>query len=134
MSEPALPEAEQLKLTACIELLRRTGAREVQIRYQDDEQPVVWMVVARWQVENGRPVASGGEPSWECAASINPILAAFRLCEATLGGGRCQKCHRPTGVTLDDVLMPLDSVVCWWQYDSERGQFGRGCDEQTNGR
>ena len=133
MSERALPEAEQLKLTACVELLRRTGTREVQIRYQDDEQPVVWMVVARWQTEKGRPVASGGKPLWECAAAMSPIEAAFRLCEIALDGGQCQKCHRPTGVTLDDVLMPLDKVVCWWQYDAERGAFKRGCGEQTNG-
>jgi hypothetical protein len=40
------------KMNAALEFLRRTGARQVQVRYSDDEDPVVWFVVAFFDGKN----------------------------------------------------------------------------------
>jgi hypothetical protein len=52
------------KIAAAIDMLRRTGLRSFQIRYQDDEQPTVWIAVGVW-----------GDDLWECAAASSPAQA-----------------------------------------------------------
>ena len=115
------------RLTAGIAMLRRTGAREVQVRYQDDEQPVVWLAVASYGVENGVPVAEGGDETHEAAAALDPVRAVLRLCERLIDGGQCSHCHRPTGFEPDSLdTMPLDKTLCWYQWDPELETFRRG--------
>lgn len=63
------PEDDR-KLVAAITALRRGGARKFQLRYSDDEDPVVWMAIVE--------VAGGGH---EVAASLHPVRAVLRLCE-----------------------------------------------------
>jgi hypothetical protein len=108
--------AEEKQLTAAVDLLGRTGAAEVRIWYCDEEKPpVVWICAGQW---SGR---------WQCAAAMGPLGAVFRLCDEVIDGGACTHCHRPTGFTPDLDAMPMDDLVCWYQWDPELATFRRGC-------
>lgn len=115
MSAGTKAEYEE-QLGACVELIGRTGSREFQIRYSDDEQPVIWMAAARY-----------GE-GWEVAAGMHALQAVFRLLESVIDGGECKHCHKPAGVTLGFDAMPMRQAVCWYQYDPELKKFRRGCE------
>lgn len=115
---------DQDKLAATIDFLRRTGARQVQIRYSDDEQPVVWFVVAIYDGRNPAEIKG-----FEVDASGTPLAAALRLCERVGDGGECAHCHRPTGFEPQLLVrMPMDDKICWYQYDPELKTFRRGCE------
>lgn len=105
------------KFVAAVKLLERTGADEFQIRYCEEEKPVVWMAIARWGSR------------WETSAAMNPFTAVFRLCDQVIDGGTCQYCNRPTGFDSDTDPMPMDVFVCWYQWDPQTKEFRRGCDE-----
>jgi len=106
------------KLKAAIEFIRRTGARQVQVRYSDDERPTVWFVVAKYPKNH-----------YEMDAALTPLRAALRLCERLCDGGMCAYCHRPAGFEPDHLWrMPWDKVICWYQYDPELKTFRRGCE------
>jgi hypothetical protein len=114
----ALGEEAQAILVAGVELIGRTGARETQIRYSDDEQPTVWFAVALYDGDR-----------FETAAAPEPVRAVLRLCEQLVDGGTCTRCNRPAGFEPDSIdEMPLDRVVCWYQYDPELRRFRRGCE------
>lgn len=126
MTEPSISDP---RFTAALGLLERTGVREIQVRYSDDEQPVLWMVAARWQVDSdGRPVSDGDRVGWNVGAGMNPLRAVFALCDQVVGGGQCTHCRRPAGFaeTLDP--MPLPGQVCWYQWDPELKTFRRACE------
>jgi hypothetical protein len=111
---------DEPRLLAGVDLLRRTGATETQIRFHDDEKPVVWLAVA---------VYSQGA---EAAGALDPTLAVLRLCEQVVDGGQCTHCKRPAGLDPDTLdRMPLDQLVCWYQYDPELQTFRRGCEGDT---
>ena len=119
------------RLTAGFDMLRRTGARSVGLRYQDDEQPAVWVAVAEYRLKSGRPV--GGEDFdgtyYDAAGAMGPVQAVLRLCERMVDGGMCAHCQRPTGLDPDSLdAMPLDNLVCWYQWDPELATFRRGCE------
>jgi hypothetical protein len=129
------PPTDDPRLAAGAKFIGRTGATSFQIRYSDDEQPVVWMAVAEYHLgPSGRPVAKNkpGRQAFEAAAAMNPVEAVMRLCDQLADGGECQHCHRPTGVT-DEWRgdMPLADVVCWYRYDPETQAFRRGCEGDT---
>ena len=66
---------------------------------------------------------------WEVAAAANPVRAALRLCEQLVDGGMCTHCNRPAGLEPDSIdAMPLNDLVCWYQYDPELKTFRRGCE------
>jgi hypothetical protein len=109
------PRLEDKRIPAAIALLGHTGATEVQVRYCDEERPVVWMAVARWGKR------------WEVTAAMTPALAVFRLCDEVIDGGQCTHCRRPTGFTPDFEAMPASRLVCWYQWDPECEAFRRGC-------
>lgn len=118
---PDTPPTDDPRLAAAFVMLGRTGAKTASLRYQDDEQPVVWIAVGTW---------SGGRH--ECAAALDPIRAALRLCEQVVDGGQCTHCHRPTGFEPDSLdEMPLDPLFCWYQWDPELATFRRGCEGDT---
>jgi len=98
-----------------VEMVGRTGSEFFQCRYSDDEQPVVWMAVGKW-----------GE-TYEVGAGMSPVRAVMRLLETVVDGGTCQHCGKPTGFTEDFDDMPMDKLVCWYQYDPELKKLRRGC-------
>lgn len=109
------------KLLAAIEFIRRTGAKSVQVRYSDDEQPVIWFVAVEYLTPT--------ESRWEAAAGFDALEAALRFCEHVADGGMCVHCHRRTGFEPKSLgRMPFDDVICWYQYDPELKTFRRGCE------
>ena len=109
------------RVKPAIELLGRTGADQFQLRYCDEYKPRVWIASALWN------------RTWECAAAINPIRAIFRLIDSVLDGGTCLQCGRPTGFepSLQPETMPMNKLVCWFQWDPELKTFRRGCEGDT---
>lgn len=108
------------RMQAAIKMIGRTGAQEFQLRYSDDEKPIVWMAVARWGKQH------------EVGASLNPVVACIRLLETVIDGGECAHCHRPSGISDDfSTTMPLDDLVCWYVFDPEMVTFRRGCEGET---
>ena len=113
-----LPPDVEHKLKAGVDFIMRTGASEFQLRYHDDELPVVWIAVAAY-----------GDDTHEVDASLDPVRAVLRLCERLCDGGTCTHCKRPTGLDPDTLdTMPLNELVCWYQYDPELKTFRRGCE------
>jgi hypothetical protein len=114
-------QLDDARFTAALELIQRTGASGVQIRYSDDELPTVWFVVAKYP-----------EGQMEVDASLNPLRAVLRLCERLVDGGQCVHCKRPAGLEPDHIdTMPLNQTICWYQYDPELKKFRRGCEGDT---
>lgn len=120
MSVDADPAKDPL-FTAAIDLIGHTGATNFQLRFQDDEQPVVWVAVAGYQ-RNGAEV-------FEAAGALSPARATLRLCAQLMDGGTCTHCHRPSGINEDfSNEMPLDILVCWYVFDPELSKFRRSCE------
>lgn len=115
MPDPAIP-TDDPRLVALIRLFPRLGADTFQIRYQDDDDPVVWIVV----VTHGDHHTVG--------AGLTPWQAAYQVAESLVDGGECQHCHRPTGVEISPDPMPLGDLICWYQYDPELSVFRRACE------
>lgn len=113
----APPEEHKDMILAAADMVGRTGATEIQLRYEDEQQPIVWMAVA------GYP-----ENRWECASATAPLAAFLRLCEQLIDGAECTHCHRPTGFDTGLGAMPLENLLCWYQYDPELKRFRRGCE------
>lgn len=131
---PLPPEvSDDPRLMAAVDLIGRSGASDFQIRYCDEVDPLIWIAAARWQRDQIVVIRADGqdEPAsdhvWEVAAAINPLRAIFRLCDQVIDGGQCRHCSRPTGFSSDIDPMPLDSMVCWYQWDPELSTFRRGC-------
>lgn len=128
-----IPEEAKDRMMACIDLVGRTGAQDFQLRFSDDEKPVVWIAVAGFKrsgaARSGNPAKRAERLGYQVGAGITPDIAAFRLLEQLVDGGRCTHCQRPTGVD-DDWAgeQPLDELVCWYVYDPELKKFRRGCE------
>lgn len=113
-----MPKAIEERFLAGVEMVRRTGSNQFQLRWSDDEEPVVWFAVALYP--NDR---------WETAAGRDPFVAVSRLLEQIIDGGTCAHCKRPAGLDPDSLdTMPLNDLVCWYQYDPELKTFRRGCE------
>jgi hypothetical protein len=107
--------SDDVMVVAAVDLIHRTGATQFQIRYCDEAKPVVWVAAAR----HG--------PRWEAAGAMNPRGAVFRLCDLLVDGGQCQHCGRPAGFEPSTDTMPLNSLVCWYQFDPGTKKFAKGC-------
>lgn len=108
------------RFVASVDMLGRTGATSFQIRYDDEQDPVVWVAVAQWGAV------------FECAAGMNPLKAVLRLLEHVVDGGKCTHCRRPTAVSDDwTATMPLGDVFCWYIFDPEVKTFRRSCEGDT---
>lgn len=121
---------EDPRMHAALELLRRTGQLEFQLRYSDDTQPIIWIAVGRWSIgDDGRPVADGGDEHYETASSTNPVQAVLRLLENMVDGGMCANCERPTGVLFPEDNRPpiLRDAVCWFTFDADSKRFVSDC-------
>lgn len=117
---------DDVRLVACLDAIRRTGCLEIDVRYSDDEEPVVWFVVAHYP--------RGGQDVCETAASLDPVEAAWRLLKLLISGrGRqrslCVHCKRPADVSEDwQGRWSDDKDTCWWVYDPELQVFRRSCE------
>lgn len=107
------------RLPAAVDMIERTGAHQFVLRWCDEGEregePVVWLAMAR-HVRH-----------WSVAAGLTPQAAVFALCDSLVDGGTCTHCQRPTGFAPDLDAMPLDALVCWYQYDPGAQRFGRSC-------
>lgn len=120
-------EARDPRFLAAIDLIGRTGAKSVQVRYSDDEQPIVWMVVGEFPTPNGW--------QFEVAAAMGPLRAALRLLETAMDGGSCAHCGKASGVWEDwQDTPPAGAVICWYVFDPETSKFRRSCEGETSGR
>jgi hypothetical protein len=121
------------RLTAAVDLIGHTGALSFQIRYDDEKLPIIWNAVALYDVSTRGGYAHffdtehGKHVHAKVAAGLSPTAAVFRLCDEVVDGGRCGHCNRPTGFSEDQLIMPLDDVVCWYVWDPELKIFRRGC-------
>lgn len=122
-----MSEHDEAVLTAALDVVSRTGAVTVQVRYHDDQEPTVWLAVAGHHLED-EGVPSAGDPNyWTAAGGMNPTEAVCRLAEKLVDGGTCAHCSRPTGFDEDWSTALLDDVICWSQWDPELRVFRRGC-------
>ena len=113
---PRMPGGvDDKRLPAACALLGHTGAAEVQIRYCEEEKPVIWMAAGRWGKR------------WEAAGGMTPLAAVFRLCDEVIDGGQCTHCRKPAGFEPSIDPMPLSRFVCWYQWDPSTENFVRGC-------
>lgn len=114
------PAGADRRIVAIADLVGRSSAEQFQLRYSDEEKPVVWMALA---------VYSGSR--WDVAAGHTPLEAASRLLEQLVDGGTCQRCGRGTAVAddQDDVVEALDAAVCWYVYDPELNTYRRSCED-----
>lgn len=130
------PVLNDARLVAAYDMLRRTGAQAVQLRYSDDEQPVVWFAVA---VYGSHHLAEGCDgcddpghrvPVAETAAALGPERAVLRLCEQLIDGAQCVHCQHPTSFYPDVADTVAEDLVgiCVYMWDPELATFRRGCE------
>lgn len=120
-------EADLDVVTAITKLVGHTGAKGFQVRFSDDEQPVVWIAVATYP--------SGAQ----VGAAFTPGQAAWRLGEQLIDGGHCTHCGRPTALLMgEDPLVAPDVIIpetmggfCEYRY--RNANIVRGCDSMPVG-
>ena len=113
-------------------MIRRTGARSIQVRYQDDDQPTVWMVVAEHVMgKDGLPLPAPrtGRTVHTVDCGLTAPEAAMRVCERLIDGGTCAHCFKPTAFDHGFDGSFLDATLCWTQWDPELSTFRRQCEE-----
>lgn len=114
---------------AAIDLLRRNGAREVQIRYDDEQKPIVWVTTASFSVINGKPSNRGKINAHQAGGGLDPMSSIFALCRACLDRrGKCNHCGKNTMFDETFESQPLEDFYCWYQWDPEMQTFRRGCE------
>jgi hypothetical protein len=124
--------AEDPRFTAAIDLIRRNGAREVQLRYDDEQNPIVWVAVAGFSIINGKPSGRGKINAHQAGGGLDPLTAIFALCRACLDRrGKCTHCDRNTMFDETFEAQPLENFYCWYQWDPELETFRRGCEGST---
>jgi hypothetical protein len=117
-SLPEMPKAVEERFLAGVKMVERTGSSQFQLRWSDDEEPTVWFAVAIYP-----------DKRWDTAAGHNPFVAVARLLETLIDGGTCKHCGRPTGLDPTSLeTMPMNKLICWYQYDPELKTFRRGCE------
>lgn len=114
---------------AAIELVRRNGAREIQLRYDDEQKPIVWVAVAGFSIINGKPSGTGKINAHQVGCGLDPLSSLFGLCHACLDRrGVCNHCQRNTMFDEKFSPQPLEAFYCWYQWDPEVKTFRRGCE------
>lgn len=124
MSQITDADASDPRFIACVDMIGQSGGKTFQVRYDEEQDPVVWVAVA--ELRGGR---------WECAGGKSPLQASYRLLQVLYNGGWCGHCGKASGVTLDwQSDMPQADSLCWWVYDPETQKFRRSCEGETKGR
>lgn len=112
MQSPKDPTKDP-RFKALFEVLGRTGAANVQVRWSDDEEPTVWLAVAVYH-----------DARWDAAAAPNPLEALIRLAEQLIDGGMCAHCNR--GTMFDPEITPKfkHPQLCVWTWRGDRYEMG----------
>jgi hypothetical protein len=116
------PEGVTELAMACIDMVGHTGAIATDIRYQDDQLPVVWMAVGQWNVE--------GHDVYQVGAAFTVENALCKLLEDVMDGGECTHCHRPVGFDANQPLyadMGDSGLVCWYFFNPDTKKIQGGC-------
>lgn len=102
------------EVLAYADFIGHTGADEFQIRYDDEQDPIVWVAVARH------------DHHYSTGSGMSPAEACFRLGEQLTDGGRCTHCGRPSALTerFGGGLVP---GICWYGYNPDSQKVERGC-------
>jgi hypothetical protein len=112
-------------LAACIDMAQRCGAREWQIRYSDDSEPVLWLAYCLCRTEDSPQMVA------QVAGGMSAEDAAFRLCERLVDGGLCTHCGKPSGLLEVEDTGPLTDVlsraICWYRYSAPMKRFRPAC-------
>jgi len=117
------------RFAAAVVMIGRTGARNFELRYQDDKEPTVWIGIAEYGVDDhGHPIRKGGTIAYKLGVGLHPLDAVLNLLDETIDGGICTHCRKPSGVTSEITPMPMSGLICWYQYDPELNVFRRGCE------
>jgi hypothetical protein len=120
------------RMAAGIAMLGRSGAMSFQLRYDEEQDPIVWVACAEWATRRLAPADPSIEGSvHEAAAAMTPLRAVLRLCERVIDGGVCTHCARPTAFEDDFTRStdgPLERLFCWYVFDPELKTFRRGCE------
>jgi hypothetical protein len=131
----AIPDEYHDFITACVDMIGRTGATNWELRYDDNDGTgvTVWMCLATYDGVSVRSFGNGiireVPTRHEVAAAMRPDQAAFRLVETLCDGGECQHCKRPTSMHTDaHVPVGLTEPFCNYIYNPERKAFVRGCE------
>jgi hypothetical protein len=120
---------EDPRFTAALDMIGRTGARSFQIRFQDDEEPTVWIAIAQYGIDEDEiPIPKGGKLVYKVAGALHPFTAVMNLLDSAVDGGTCTHCNRPTAVSGEIDPMPMQGQICWYQFDPELKTFRRGCE------
>ena len=120
---------------AILDLIGRSGASEFNLRFNDDDDIVVWEALAVY------PAASAeDELLREACAGMNPDVAIERLGEALIDGGRCVHCGKMTTLDLNwehpiNEHMPgFNQFGCAYVFDPELVTFRRSCESSRDNR
>lgn len=120
--DPHPPMSDQS--AAAVKQIAHTGAKSFQIRYCEEEVPIVWIAVAEYEL--------GDQTAYKLGVALTPDQSILNLLDDVMDGGLCMHCHRPVGVdTEHSEEMPLSDVICWYQYDPELKKFRRSCEGDT---
>lgn len=124
-------EFSEPKFLGAVEIIRRTGSTQFQIRYQDDDDPTVWTAVAGHRLNSqGQPVAKGGTLRFTVGAGLTPLAAVMQLAGQLIDGGQCVHCGKATAFELSFELhpwLPMADQICWTRWDHDSGMFRRAC-------
>jgi hypothetical protein len=113
-----MTDVDKEKAAAVFKLLERSGAIGLQIRFDDSDEPYLWVAVAMYRKDR-----------WEVAAGHTAVEALERLCERLLDGGKCTHCNRPSGFDPhENGVGPIDQLVCFYRWNPERSEYVRGCE------
>jgi hypothetical protein len=113
------------RFVAGVDLIGRSGASEVQIRYDDEQDPVVWIAYAKWK---------HGEEAAGCLDPLGAVMRLLRLIIDPAKGSKCAHCGRPSDITDDWANAPTsDGEVCLLVFDPETKAFRRSCEGETTG-
>lgn len=131
-----IPQEAQRMLNGLVDLIQRTGASSFQMRYQDDEEPVVWTAVAVYPKKSAIPSVEAAGKSLrtkhlaETAGALDPIMAAWRLAAILVDGGQCVHCRKATMLCESWERPPSREekrLFCWFVYDPELGRYDQTC-------
>lgn len=114
-------------IVAAVDMLGRTGAKETQIRYHDDQDPTIWIAAASWSVMYVGPIT---HCVWRTGSGLTPEDALYDLMETVLDGGTCTHCQRFTQVERDHTAAAIPGG-CLYAFDPELKKFRRSCEGDT---